>query len=467
MPEIIQFSNNLCYPSEPLIPLRQYGLGRLNPIVGTIKISDGYQKGSSPRITNPPEAEALVKKLAQCCADPSYNGKSMGVISLLGEDQARHIERLLLETIGPETMESRKIVCGDAYAFQGDERDVMFLSLVSAPTEGHRIGTLSSPRDERRFNVAVSRARDQLWLVHTASLNDLSPRCLRYRLLEYCQNPRVEPLTLEGVDLVRLKLGAANPDRVDDPPEPFDSWFEVDVFLQLIAKGYRVIPQLNVAGYYIDLVVEGMTGRIAVECDGDHWHGAERYSEDMSRQRQLERCGWTFWRVTGSQYYRGPGVAMQSLWSLLDAMGIRPHSDNSVVLSNQESDPKEERPKEGKLAVAKNLHEPESAVRENFSRQETGTHLDNSVRPIDTLTSENVSKTIIGCVPFDSKIKREVLLEMATQTLGYPRLTRELRHRLNTAISALVQKGDLRVDQHWDHVWRSSQMAFPGATIID
>ena len=36
------------------------------------------------------------------------------------------------------------------------------------------------------------------------------------------------------------------------------------------------MPQFEIAGYRIDLVVEGMQGRLAVECDGDAWHGAER-----------------------------------------------------------------------------------------------------------------------------------------------------------------------------------------------
>ena len=52
MPEIIQFSNNLSYGSEPLIPLRQYGAGRLEPTVATRHVPDGYQKGTSTRTVN-------------------------------------------------------------------------------------------------------------------------------------------------------------------------------------------------------------------------------------------------------------------------------------------------------------------------------------------------------------------------------------------------------------------------------
>jgi very-short-patch-repair endonuclease len=327
MPEIIQFSNNLCYRSEPLIPLRQYGAGRLTPVIVTRPVPDGYQQGHSPRVVNQPEAQAIVDQIKKCCEDLIYDGKTMGVISLLGEDQAKLIEKLLLENIGPEEMEKRHLVCGDAYAFQGDERDVMFLSLVSAPTEGRRIGTLASPRDERRFNVAVSRARDQMFLFHTATINDLSPNCLRYRLLQYCQNPHVQPITIEGLDIDKLRAAAQTMDRDRaKPPFPFDSWFEIDVLLKVARRGYRVIPQFEIAGYRIDLLVEGMKGRLAVECDGDAWHGVERFQEDMARQRMLERAGLTFWRVTGGTFYRNPDAALEKLWSTLDQLRIYPAS---------------------------------------------------------------------------------------------------------------------------------------------
>ena len=52
----------------------------------------------------------------------------MGVISLLGAEQAKLIQKLLLDAVGEKVMVERQIICGDAYSFQGDERDVMFLS---------------------------------------------------------------------------------------------------------------------------------------------------------------------------------------------------------------------------------------------------------------------------------------------------------------------------------------------------
>ena len=57
----------------------------------------------------------------------------MGVISLQGDAQARLIESMLMEELDASEIGERRIICGDAYSFQGDERDVMFLSLVAAP----------------------------------------------------------------------------------------------------------------------------------------------------------------------------------------------------------------------------------------------------------------------------------------------------------------------------------------------
>ena len=319
MPEIIQFSNNLSYQNEPLIPLRQYGAGRLEPAVTTRHVPDGYLKGTGgARSVNPPEAAAIVVEIAKIHADPAYEDKTIGVISLLGDAQAREIEMLLVRELGPEEMERRQIVCGDAYAFQGDERDVMFLSMVSAPREDRRIPAMTDAAAQRRFNVAASRARDQMYLFHTATLADLNPRCVRYTLLEYCLDPKVGIPDLSGLDMPEIERLSVLADRQRvRPPIPFDSWFELDVFLRIARRGYRVIPQFEVGGYRIDLVVQGMDGNLAVECDGDEWHGPDRYEEDAARQRDLERCGWGFWRVRESVFRLDPDEALEDLWATL------------------------------------------------------------------------------------------------------------------------------------------------------
>jgi very-short-patch-repair endonuclease len=327
MPEIIEFSNALCYQAEPLIPLRQYGAGRLAPVV-TRHVPQGYAKGSNQRVVNEPEAEAIVQQIVQCISDPVYEKKTIGVISLQGSAQANLIRDLLMDRIGVQKMLERNIVCGDAYAFQGDERDIIFLSMVAALNDGHKVGVLSKDSDKRRFNVAASRARDQMWLFHSLALEDLSQFCFRRRLLEYCLNPTIGVGVPEGLSVHELRRKAYESDRsMSRPPVPFDSWFEVDVFLRITDRGFRVLPQYELASKRIDLLVEGMRGRLAVECDGDRWHGLEQWEQDVARQRMLERCGLEFWRLRASTFYRDPQRATEPLWQLLDHRGIRPEGE--------------------------------------------------------------------------------------------------------------------------------------------
>ena len=308
MPEIIQFSNDLCYAPNgtPLDPLRAYPANRLRPLV-VRHVPEGYRTGSTQNALNEPEVDALVAQVVACIADPRYEGRTMGVISLQGEAQAKLIEHKLLETLEPEVIERRRLICGDAYAFQGDEREIIFLSMVAAPGE-IRIGALTNDAARQRFNVAASRAQDQLWLFHTATLDVLSPACMRHHLLSYILNPgRVV---------------------TDTTSHKFDSRFERDVFDLVVAKGFHVRTQVHVGDpanhrYRIDLVVEGMQGRLAVECDGDEWHGPDRYEQDMARQRDLERAGWQFVRIRGSEFYRDPERAVVPLWAELDRLGIK------------------------------------------------------------------------------------------------------------------------------------------------
>ncbi len=318
MPEIIRFSNDLCYSDTPLIPLRQYPQERLTPIV-PVRVSDGYREGYDSHVINPPEAQAVVQKILELCNDEKYNDKTMGVIVLQGDAQAGLIEKQLLEQLGAEELEKRRLICGNPYSFQGDERDIIFLSMVAAPNV--RIGAMADSSDRRRFNVAASRARDQMWLFYSVDVNDLSRDCYRRRLLEFFQ--QTKPHIIAGIDCEELRRQSEGVNRsIVKPPNPFDSWFEVDVSLEIARRGYQVLPQFNVAGKRIDIVVEGGHARLAVECDGDEFHGVDNYEDDMQRQRILERCGWVFFRVRAGEFYADKKSALSYLWKMLNERGI-------------------------------------------------------------------------------------------------------------------------------------------------
>ena len=115
--------------------------------------------------------------------------RSIGVISLIGAEQAEHIRRRLSETIGEEMMQRHAILCGDSATFQGSERDIVFLSMVA---DSSNKTALTMLRYEQRFNVAVSRARDRVVLVRSVRREELNPNDLKARLIAHFENPMPE-----------------------------------------------------------------------------------------------------------------------------------------------------------------------------------------------------------------------------------------------------------------------------------
>ena len=234
--------------------------------------------------------------------------RTIGVISLIGGKQAALINRMLLDELGEEIMRRHRIACGDSATFQGDERDVVFLSMVADPVSKQ---SQTARHFEQRFNVALSRARDRLVLVRSVREEELKPEDLKARVIRHFRDPMA---------------GASVP--TGDLEEMCNSDFERDVLRRLIERGYRVTPQVGALGYRIDLVVEGANGqRLAVECDGDGYHEPERWAGDMRRQRILERVGWRFWRCWASSFTLDPDSCMVDLFWTLERLGIEPGGD--------------------------------------------------------------------------------------------------------------------------------------------
>lgn len=320
MPEIIAFSNDLFYKpfGNGLFPLKQYPENRLEPLV-SVEVPNGSSEGTSANLINKTEANQIVNTIKDCLENPTYKQKTLGVISLRGKSQSNYIEKLLLDTIGPEQMKKRKIICGDSASFQGDERDIIFLSLVVA--RNRPFNALTSPPHQRRFNVAMSRAQEQVWLFHSINFNDLGNKeDMRYNLLKHFYTyKKLEPIS-EGYKVFKELQEIPKSKRTSSTfKQPFESWFEVDIYEECINKHYSVIPQYEVGHYRIDLAVVLPNGtKIAIECDGDKYHGIEEYQKDIARQKVLERCGWQFFRVRGCEYYNNKHESLLPLWDLLD-----------------------------------------------------------------------------------------------------------------------------------------------------
>jgi very-short-patch-repair endonuclease len=306
VPEIIRFSNSLSYQGK-IRSLREATPDCPPPAVVCHRVASA---GSFNQM-NTDEAKVVAALAAACMEQPEYAHKTFGVISLNGNYQAPAIESYLRRLVPVEEIERRRLLVGNAAQFQGDERHVMFLSMVDAGRDGvHALREDEATR--QRYNVAASRAQDQMWVVHSLDpARDLKVGDLRRQLIEFAMNPDI------------LELNKADALRKSESP------FESSVIDRLSAAGYRVTSQQRVGAYRIDIVVEGTNRRLAVECDGERFH--QDIQSDMERQAVLERVGWTFERIRGSLFYRDADRAMRPVFDRLRRMGIEPHDSDQFA----------------------------------------------------------------------------------------------------------------------------------------
>lgn len=238
VPEIIEFSNELAYrPNKvELIPVREVRAGRLAPFKIT-QTPNAPSSGSGAKKVNRQEADVLVAKLIDCLGDPAYEGKTFGVISLLSsKGQVDYIRARLNTLVAPDAWDKFNLRVGIPADFQGSERDVIFLSMVESAEPGKRQTTLTRQDIVQRYNVAVSRAKDQIQLFHSAGMDDLpNVEDVRHKLLAYAYRVANAAPEIAGSTLV------SNDER--DPQ--FDSLFEQRVYNRIVSRGFQVKPQFK------------------------------------------------------------------------------------------------------------------------------------------------------------------------------------------------------------------------------
>ena len=315
VPEIIGYSNKTSYDNQ-ILPLRDTSSSILKPAIVEYRV-DG--KRNEKNKVNKTEAETIVSLIEACLDMEEYKNSTFGVISLLGDEQAELIQNLIVKRISAVDIENHRILCGNSASFQGDERNVIFISLVDSSEENKPLRLVGEGIDgatRKRYNVAISRAKDQLWIVHSIDKSALKEGDLRKELFEY-------------IDSVK---GNVFEKPLNENSTISD--FENEIVKRLLEKNYTVKQQWKVGSYNIDIVAIYGDKKIAIECDGK----SSNYTEaetiiNLKEQEVLERCGWEFIRVRASQYFRNPDKAIKELIIQLDDKGIYPN--NKEIHSNR------------------------------------------------------------------------------------------------------------------------------------
>ncbi|WP_172194791.1 DUF4011 domain-containing protein [Saccharibacillus qingshengii] len=272
-----------------------------------VHVQDGiYDRGSSS--TNRPEARRVAELVFEHYRDHGH--QSLGVIAF-SQKQAAAIEEELQIMRRQQPEFEQYFQEGSREEFfvkslenvQGDERDVIFLSVgYGRAADGsiyYNFGPLSKAKGERRLNVAVTRAKYHMKLVSSITPDDLPEAKVEANsglkhLKQYMQN---------------VMYGYQPMIRGEGGIPKFDSPFEEDVYRVLTDMGYTVDTQVGCSGYRIDLGIVDPDDKtkylIGIECDGANYHSSKvARDRDRLRQQVLEGLGWKIYRIWSQEWFK-------------------------------------------------------------------------------------------------------------------------------------------------------------------
>ena len=326
---LIAFSNSHYYENQ----LTTFPSAETKQSAVTLHRVEGvYAKGKGQ--TNSIEAQAVVAEVVRRLermlsgAEPL---KTIGIVTINSQQQ-RMVEDFIDEARRKNSELERFFVATDDFdpifvknleSVQGDERDIIVLSLTYGPTEpGARtmsmnFGPLNKQGGERRLNVAVTRATTEVLVFSSfdSSMVDLSrtQATAVEHLKNYLEFAEHGPIALAEYSTANYGI------------DQFDSDFEKAVAMTLREKGWKVQTQVGVSKFRVDLGVihpdkpgEYLAG---IECDGATYHGSPSARDrDRVRQAILENLGWRIVRLWSTDYFAEPDYHMGKMVERLEAL---------------------------------------------------------------------------------------------------------------------------------------------------
>jgi len=290
------------------------------------KIDGLYAKGKGRN--NPKEAHAIADEIVRRLKDPKLSKLSIGVVTLNTEQKvtvedeldARRRKHPELEPFFQGSDGYDPVFIKNLESVQGDERDVIILSVGYGPTEpgamtmSMNFGPLNKEGGHRRLNVAVTRATTEalVFASFDAGMIDLTRTQATgvKHLKAYMEFAEQGPSSL-----ARVSEAAHGIDQ-------FDSDFEQSVAVDLRGKGWTVQTQIGVGKFRIDMgIVHPDTPGVylaGVECDGATYHGSPAARDrDRVRQMILENLGWNIVRLWSTDYFVNSERAIERLHAQL------------------------------------------------------------------------------------------------------------------------------------------------------
>ena len=432
--QLIAFSN-LHFYNNHLVTFPSASMDRPGIGVDYYPVDGVFDRRSK---TNKEEARFIVELIYRNIAE--YPERSLGVVAFSAAQQ-NLIDQLLskkreadpsyewfFKADAPEPFFVKNLE-----TVQGDERDTIIFSIAYARDNQGRFiqnfGPLNRQGGERRLNVAVTRAKDNVQVVSSLSYTDIN----------------LSGTASEGVRLLRAYLDYAQngPQALErsltvSEEGQFDSDFEQEVCDALRGEGFTVDTQVGCAGYRIDLGLrepDSSNYLLAIECDGATYHSAKNARDrDSLRQRVLENMGWKFYRVWSTDWYRNQAVEKDRLLRAARA-AVAEGRQRSAAPARREAPPEQ--------TVTEEIQERfESAVEEPELSFPSYRQLD----AMEILRKHNneLQSAVREILETEAPLSEEYLLKRIVYLFGREKVTKVVLQDYNRRMARCHHKGILR-----------------------
>ena len=319
-PPLIAFSNEKFYHGGLLprrLPPRSQ---RLEPAIDSVFVPNAKKQGK----VNVLEAERLVEWLHNALAtDSMLREATVGIISLGGTEQARRLRALVLARFTDSQIARHSLVVGDPSSFQGDERDLILLSLTAVPGERSTTATVGTDA-QRKYNVALSRARDRMVLFRSIGIEHVTnAEDLRLWTLQFFARAGA-PIHLAG-----RSTGAGGGSRgatSSAAQRDGSSGLESQLCAFLASLGFRFSTECALGGAVVIVEDAEEDGRLCVCLDGGMGATYLDFRDERRAQTALERTGWKFHRAWRASWLVDRARCETELLVALKAANIHPES---------------------------------------------------------------------------------------------------------------------------------------------
>ncbi len=419
------YRNELVCPPSPASLSSNLGL--------TFKFVGGTYRRGKGKSDNPEEAKAVMNAVLEHARQRP--GESLGVVAMSTSQQVTiQNEAERMRAIHPELdsfcskNRENPFFVKNLETVQGDERDVIFISIGYGRTEGGQLfqnfGPVSSEGGERRLNVLFTRAKKRCRVFASIRHTDI----------------RHDQATHRGPLVLRTFLKYAETGEMDVPviagKEP-DSAFEEAVGDAIRGYGYKVDYQVGSDGFLIDLAVRNPDNEsgyvLAIECDGARYHSS-RWARERDRMRQhlLEGKGWTFHRIWSTDWFRNPETETREA---VEAV-------RRACIKKDTSPPKTEtrRPPVEREEHKEPSPEPKNFYKEFTYRKGRATS-DPTYNQIHDTPDRKIADVIAQLVTVEGPVHRDIVVRKIREIWGYDQTGRIIRERINQAIQFSVRRG--------------------------